>query len=39
VLAALEKKRDHPSRLVREHVAWAISRHEARGETLAEQEV
>jgi epoxyqueuosine reductase len=39
VLAALEEKRDHPSGLVREHVAWAISRHEARGETRTEQEV
>jgi epoxyqueuosine reductase len=28
-LAALEEKRDHPSALVREHVAWAIGRREA----------
>ena len=28
VLAALRARADHPSRLVREHVAWALSRHE-----------
>jgi epoxyqueuosine reductase len=28
-LAALEQKRDHPSALVREHVAWAIARQAA----------
>jgi len=27
VLAALESRRDHPSALVREHVAWALRRH------------
>jgi len=27
VLAALASRRDHPSALVREHVAWAIARH------------
>lgn len=27
VIAALESRRDHPSALVREHVAWALSRH------------
>ena len=27
VIAALEKKRDHPSALVREHVAWALAQH------------
>jgi epoxyqueuosine reductase len=27
VIAALEEKRDHPSRLVREHVAWALQQH------------
>jgi len=26
-LAALESRRDHPSALVREHVAWALGRH------------
>jgi epoxyqueuosine reductase len=28
VLAALASRRDHPSGLVREHVAWALARHE-----------
>jgi epoxyqueuosine reductase len=27
VVAALESRRDHPSALVREHVAWALGRH------------
>ena len=27
VIAALEKKRDHPLMMVREHVAWALARH------------
>ncbi len=27
VVAALEARRDHPSALVREHVAWALARH------------
>jgi len=27
VITALEKRRDHPSALVREHVAWALARH------------
>ena len=29
VLAALRSRMDHPSALVREHVLWAISRHDA----------
>ena len=29
VVAALQARRDHPSPLVREHVAWALARHEA----------
>jgi len=29
VLSALESRRDHPSALVREHVAWALRRHQA----------
>jgi epoxyqueuosine reductase len=29
VLAALRARADHPSELVREHVRWALSRHEA----------
>jgi epoxyqueuosine reductase len=29
VLAALASRREHPSALVREHVAWALSRHAA----------
>ena len=28
VLAALQARAAHPSALVREHVAWALSRHE-----------
>lgn len=28
VLAALQQRADHPSALVREHVAWALARHE-----------
>ncbi|MGH8676969.1 MAG: tRNA epoxyqueuosine(34) reductase QueG, partial [Burkholderiales bacterium] len=27
VLNALNSRRDHPSTLVREHVAWALARH------------
>ncbi|HEX7043549.1 MAG TPA: hypothetical protein VF203_02935, partial [Burkholderiales bacterium] len=27
VLAALDSRRNHPSALVREHVAWALARH------------
>jgi len=27
VVAALESRREHPSQLVREHVAWALERH------------
>jgi epoxyqueuosine reductase len=27
IVAALEARRDHPSALVREHVAWALARH------------
>ena len=30
VLAALAARRDHASALVREHVAWALARHERR---------
>jgi len=29
VIAALTSRRDHPSELVREHVAWALGRHRA----------
>jgi epoxyqueuosine reductase len=29
VVAALEARREHPSQLVREHVAWALARHRA----------
>ncbi|MBA5638988.1 tRNA epoxyqueuosine(34) reductase QueG [Duganella sp. LX20W] len=29
IVAALQSRRDHPSELVREHVAWALARHEA----------
>jgi epoxyqueuosine reductase len=29
VIAALEARREHPSELVREHVAWAFARHGA----------
>ncbi len=31
IVAALEARLDHPSALVREHVAWALARHHARG--------
>lgn len=31
VLAALALRRNHPSALVREHVAWALARHDRRG--------
>jgi epoxyqueuosine reductase len=31
--AALEARRDDPSALVREHVAWALAEHAARGQT------
>jgi epoxyqueuosine reductase len=31
VLAALESRRDHPSELVREHVAWALAQHARKG--------
>ena len=31
VLAALASRRDHPSALVREHVAWALARHAKAG--------
>ena len=33
VLAALERRRDDPSALVREHVGWALAEHAARGDT------
>jgi len=29
IVAALESRRDHPSELVREHVAWALARQPA----------
>jgi epoxyqueuosine reductase len=32
VVAALEARREHPSALVREHVLWALGRHERRHE-------
>jgi epoxyqueuosine reductase len=35
VIAALRSRKDHPSALVREHVAWALSQHETRHEPLA----
>ena len=36
VIEALERRREHPSALVREHVAWALERHHARqGSALA----
>ena len=35
VVAALEARREHPSALVREHVAWALARHEPRGAASA----
>jgi epoxyqueuosine reductase len=28
IIAALQARRDHPSELVREHVAWALRRHQ-----------
>ncbi len=34
VLAALKARLNHPSELVREHVAWALARHQAKGITL-----
>jgi epoxyqueuosine reductase len=27
IVAALQSRREHPSALVREHVAWALARH------------
>lgn len=33
VLEALKARREHPSELVREHVAWALGRHQQRGST------
>ncbi len=35
VLAALEARREHPSALVREHVAWALERHRGRADANA----
>ena len=32
ILAALEARRDHPSALVREHVAWALAQHGRRAD-------
>jgi epoxyqueuosine reductase len=29
IVAALQSRLDHPSALVREHVAWALERHRA----------
>ena len=34
VRAALEARRDHPSALVREHVAWALARHQRKKTAL-----
>ncbi len=31
ILAALESRRHHPSEVVREHVEWALKRHDSRG--------
>jgi epoxyqueuosine reductase len=36
VLEALQRRSDHPSALVREHVAWALERHNARQRARAE---
>jgi epoxyqueuosine reductase len=33
VIAALERRADDPSLLVREHVAWALARHATRHST------
>jgi epoxyqueuosine reductase len=30
IVAALEKRKNHPSELVREHVAWALARHQGK---------
>jgi epoxyqueuosine reductase len=27
IVAALKRRRDHPSELVKEHVGWALARH------------
>ena len=35
VVAALEKRRDHPSTLVREHVLWALSEQQRKRATMA----
>jgi epoxyqueuosine reductase len=32
IIAALRARRDHPSALVREHVAWALAQHEMAGD-------
>ena len=32
IIAALRARRDHPSALVREHVAWALAQHDMAGE-------
>ena len=35
IIAALKSRSDHPSDLVREHVAWALAQHEAHAATLS----
>jgi epoxyqueuosine reductase len=37
IVAALQKRADHPSALVREHVAWALARHASDFDTLQAQ--
>jgi epoxyqueuosine reductase len=37
IVAALHRRAEHPSALVREHVAWALARHESDRDTLAAQ--
>ncbi|MFN0301748.1 MAG: tRNA epoxyqueuosine(34) reductase QueG [Burkholderiales bacterium] len=36
IVAALQARADDPSPLVREHVAWAIAQHAARGESMVQ---
>jgi epoxyqueuosine reductase len=36
VVAALRERGDHPSTLVREHVAWALAQHEGRRESATQ---
>ena len=35
IIAALQSRADHPSALVREHVAWAIAQHSGTGSAFA----